>query len=259
MEERITKKEIIASILLILLILLFAFIIIFVHTNKNAVEVKEEPTQLTKDTYVNVENIENEELQNLYSDINIKKLKFKNIDSSLINILEEKQDYIITSIENNLEENIEYIKNYNTTNNITDYQNKSTLDSIILYNVKDNILSILFLVEDNVDYKELNNYITNVFIDVKENKQLDTKTILEKYNLTQEQIVKEVIENIITNKEILHEQEKYEKELIENFDKYLYLYFNDNNIYLKYNKNDISKLLFNEELTTIKYSTLKIN
>ena len=45
---------------------------------------------------------------------------------------------------------------------------------------------------------------------------------------------------------------------MDNFDSYIYMYFNDNNLYLKYNRNEISNFLFNEDLEIGKYSTLKI-
>jgi len=149
------------------------------------------------------------------------------------------------------------------------------IESIVGYYIKDDILSLLYLVEDNVDYLGLNNYITNIFIDLKNNSLVNQESILTKYNLTKEKIASEVFDSVLnkhdgniidkdTNQEIVIEEiknkkDEYTKVLIENFDEYIYLYFLDNNLYLKYNVNDISEKLFNEELNNIKYSTLKIN
>ena len=58
--------------------------------------------------------------------------------------------------------------------------------------------------------------------------------------------------------EIINNKEEYINVINDNFSSYIYLYIYENNLYLKYNKSDMSKLLFEDELDNVKYSTLKV-
>lgn len=269
------KKITFMTILLIILLILFCFIIIFVITNKDKQIVEEKPTVITADNFIKKENIDDQKYLSVYKSVNLKKVTFTGITEVLVSNFYSKQDTILTTLENNIATNKEYIDNYNAINNVSDYTANSKIESIVGYYIKDDILSLLYLVEDNVDYLGLNNYITNIFIDLKNNSLVNQESILTKYNLTKEKIASEVFDSVLnkhdrniidkdTNQEIVIEEiknkkDEYTKVLIENFDEYIYLYFLDNNLYLKYNVNDISEKLFNEELNNIKYSTLKIN
>jgi len=269
------KKEIIAVISLIIMILLFCLIILFVYFNKNKDSslIEEKPLQNDKSVYVKEEVIENEEYSKVYKFVNVKRIKFMNISDDVVSDFYKKQDEIINVINSNIDSNKEFIDKYNLDNNINNYVNNSTLDSIVLYDIKNNILSVLFLVEDTIDYKGLTNSIINIFIDVKNNKVLDNDEILTIYNLDKKVIVDNVIENVLNSLEeivdsdtngvikketIIENIDVYSERLMDNFDSYIYMYFNDNNLYLKYNRNEISNFLFNEDLEIGKYSTLKI-
>lgn len=277
MEEKIKKSkkiENIMTVLLVILIILFAFVVIIVVTNKDRMVVEEEIPVIDENTYISVENIENTEYLTIYESANIKRVNFINMPEVLVSNFYKKQDEFISTLNNNITTNKDFIDEYNVNNNITDYTVKSKLDSIVLYDLKDNILSLLYLIEDKVDYIGITNYITNIFVDVSTNSLVNTDTLIDTFNLSKEEISLEIFNIIVnehadkfidkdTNKEltmeeILTNQEMYINKLVDNFDSYIYLYFNEEEIYLKYNKNDISNLLFNENLETIKYSTLKL-
>jgi len=268
--NKIKKKENIMTIILIILLLLFIFVIIFVVSNKDRVKIDEEKPVIDENTYIKLEIIDNTKYLDLYKNANLRKVNFLNVKEVLITNFINIQNEFINTIENNLSSNKEYIDNYNKNNNITDYTIGSEIDSIIIYDFKDNILSLLYLLEEKVDYLGVNNYITNLFIDISTNSIISNETVLTKYNLSKENISKEVFDNILAyhsdtfsneelNKEtIKNNSSEYISKLIENFDNYIYLYFNDESLYLKYNKNDISNFLFEEDLEEVTYSTLKL-
>lgn len=272
--KKMKKKENIMTVLLVFLILLFVFVIILVVTRKEDNGVLEEPQIIDENTYIDIDNIDNTEYMTVYKNANLKKVTFKNIPLVLVSNFYTKQYEFINTLNNNIIVNKDFIDKYNTDNNITDYTVNSEVDTILLFDLKDNILSLLYLIEDNVDYVGINNYITNIFVDVSTSSIINTNELLTRYNLNKENISLEVFKNVInyhddifidkdTNEEttkddIIARQDEYINLLIENFDAYIYLYFNQENLYLKYNRNDISELLFNEELDNVKYSTLKL-
>ena len=97
---------------------------------------------------------------------------------------------------------------------------------------------------------------------------------MQKYSLTKETICTQAFNRVvnehdgnfvdkdtkeeITKEDILNNQDKYIKTLVDNFDTYIYPYLNQESLYFKFNKNDISNFLFNEDKDIIQYSTLKI-
>jgi len=269
----IKKKEIIMSIVLAFLILLFIFIIIFVYTNKNVVVVPEEELVIDENTYVKMYDVESDDYLSLYNDINLKKVSFTNIPESIISEFYEKQENIFDTIKGNISLNSEYIENYNKENNILNYKKNSNIDFVSVYELKDNILSLLYLVEDNVDYIGLNNYILNIFIDINTNTLLDNDYILSKYNVNKRDICSKVLDRVINEhdnifidkdtleeikkEDIIKDREEYLTLLVDNFNDYIYPYLNYESLYFKFNKSDISNFLFNEDLDIIQYSTMK--
>jgi len=269
------KKETIMTILLVILIIIFVFVIIVVVINKDKTVVPEQPPIIDENTYITLEDIDNTEYLTIYENVNLKRVNFTNMPSVLVSNFYNKQEEVINTLNNNITINKEFIDKYNTDNNITDYTVNSKLESIIIYDLNDNILSLLYLIEDNVDYIGLTNYITNIFVDVSTNSLVNTDTLLDTYNLNKEDISLEIFNNVVdyhddkfinkdTNEELTKEdvqnnQEEYINLLVENFDTYIFLYFNQDNLYLKYNKNDIANFLFNENLVTTQYSTLKLD
>lgn len=265
MEEKMTNKEKIMIVFLIFLILLFTFISLFVLANKKNNIVEEIPNYYNDvNNYIYFENIDTTLYNDLYENVNFKKIRFKNVSQLLYKDFIEKQDNYINIITNNIENNKNYIEKYNKENNITDYTINSNIDSIILYEINDGLISVLYLIEDTVDYIGLTNYIANIFIDVKTNSILSNEEVLTRYNKNIEDVSNSVFDNFIGSldednmEEILKNKEKYVNIIKNNFSSYIYLYLNENNLYLKYNKSDMHKLLFNTEVEKTKYSTLKI-
>ena len=274
--KKIKKKETIMSVILAFLLIIFAFVVIFVVANKSNEYVKEEPiTELDASNYVKVEDytLENSEL--VYKGVDLNKVSFTNLTEVLLTDFYTKQDEALKSLQENIAINKEFIDSYNSSNNVTDYSAKSNVESILLYEVKDGVLSVIYVIEDSVDYKEVSNHMINILIDLKNNSKVSNETLLNKYNIKKEDIASKVFDLVVdshgdkfinkdTNEEvgkndIVTKKNEYQKMLLDNFDNYIYLYFYQENLYLKYNKTDISELLFNENLANVRYSTLKLD
>lgn len=269
------KKERVMSVVLAFLLMLFSFVVVFVMANKKYDDVIEEPIDKPDASkYVRLENVDNTDYMSVYNNVDLKKVSFSNFDDILVNDFYNKQDQILNELSNNITSNKEYIDNYNNDNSITDYVSNSKIESLILYELKDDILGLLYLVEDTVDYRDINNYITNVFIDTKNNLILNNDGLLNRYNYTKEIVsslvfdavlekhddsFEYIIEGEVVDKNtILDSKADYVIKIVNDFDNYIYLYFNQGNLYLKYNRSDIANKLFNENLSSEKYSTLKL-
>lgn len=258
-----TTMEKIMIGLLVIFILLFVFVVIFVIANKKDNTVVEVPNNnLDATNYVLMEEVDTTKYMNLYSSVNLKKISFKNLTNESTKEFTDKQDEIIKSLGDSISVNKEFVNEYNKEHNVTGYKSTSKLESIILTNINNNILSVLYLIEDEVDYKKVNNYIANLFVDTVSKNLLSSEEVLSKYGLSKEGISRRVFDLVIEGKdnkdELTKEADSYSSKIIDNFDKYIYLYFNSDGIYLKYNKSDISNYLFNSSLDSVKYSTYKI-
>lgn len=258
-----TTMEKIMIGLLVIFILLFVFVVIFVIANKKDNTVVEVPNNnLDATNYVLMEEVDITKYMDLYSSVNLKKISFKNLTNESTKEFTDKQDEIIKSLEDSISVNKEFVNEYNKEHNVTGYKSTSKLESIMLTNINNNILSVLYLIEDEVDYKKVNNYIANLFVDTVSKNLLSSEEVLSKYGLSKEGISRRVFDLVIEGKdnkdELTKEADSYSSKIIDNFDKYIYLYFNSDGIYLKYNKSDISNYLFNSSLDSVKYSTYKI-
>lgn len=258
-----TTMEKIMIGLLVIFILLFVFVVIFVIANKKDNTVVEVPNNnLDATNYVLMEEVDTTKYMDLYSSVNLKKISFKNLTNESTKEFTDKQDEIIKSLEDSISVNKEFVNEYNKEHNVTGYKSTSKLESIMLTNINNNILSVLYLIEDEVDYKKVNNYIANLFVDTVSKNLLSSEEVLSKYGLSKEGISRRVFDLVIEGKdnkdELTKEADSYSSKIIDNFDKYIYLYFNNDGIYLKYNKSDISNYLFNSSLDSVKYSTYKI-
>lgn len=258
-----TTMEKIMIGLLVIFILLFVFVVIFVIANKKDNTVVEVPNNnLDATNYVLMEEVDTTKYMDLYSSVNLKKISFKNLTNESTSEFIKKQDEIIKSLEDSISVNKEFVNEYNKEHNVTGYKSTSKLESIILTNINNNILSVLYLIEDEVDYKKVNNYIANLFVDTVSKNLLSSEEVLSKYGLSKEGISRRVFDLVIEGKdnkdELTKEADSYSSKIMDNFDKYIYLYFNSDGIYLKYNKSDISNYLFNSSLDSVKYSTYKI-
>ena len=225
-----TTMEKIMIGLLVIFILLFVFVVIFVIANKKDNTVVEVPNNnLDATNYVLMEEVDTTKYMDLYSSVNLKKISFKNLTNESTKEFTDKQDEIIKSLEDSISVNKEFVNEYNKEHNVTGYKSTSKLESIMLTNINNNILSVLYLIEDEVDYKKVNNYIANLFVDTVSKNLLSSEEVLSKYGLSKEGISRRVFDLVIEGKdnkdELTKEADSYSSKIIDNFDKYIYLYF----------------------------------
>lgn len=249
--------------LLVMVILLFVFVVIFVISNKKNNNVVEVPnSNLNVSNYVLIEELDNTKYMDVYNSVNLKKVTFKNLTEESTKEFVDREEEIIKLLEDNISVNKDFINEYNKEHNVNGYKSMSKLDSTLLTSINNNVLSVLYLIEDEVDYKEVNNYIINLFVDTVTKNKLSSEEVLSKYDLSKEGISKHIVNLVIEGKdnkeELTKELDSYTSKIVNNFDKYIYLYFNNDGIYLKYNKSDISNYLFSTSNDNVKYSTFKI-
>lgn len=267
MEEikKFKTKEIIMSILLVFLILLVVFISLLVISNKGSSNVQEVPNNnLLIANYLDVSSIDTTNYDSVFSEINLKKITFKNLNNNITNDFETKQQEDL----DRLNTNKDYILKYNTDNNITNYKKISTVNQTLLTEINNNILSILYIIEENIDYLGKNSYINSILINIDNNTIIKNTEFLSTYNINKNDICSRIFDIFIneydlstvnlTIDEAKQHKEEYVSKLITNFDDLIYPYINDENIYVKYSKNYIAKTLFDVEAKEIRYSTLKV-
>lgn len=257
--KKMKKQETIFSVILGILILLVIFVVLFVVSNKDKDNTLVDEVNYFNDynNYVILEDIDTSKYMDLYSSVNLKKVKFKNVSSLLYDSFLNKEEEYIKSIEDNIDSNKKFIEEYIKENNIRNYKLNSNIDSTILLDMKDGVLSILYLIEEEIDYKGVNNYINNIVIDVKNNKVLSNGDILSSYNVSTEQVINEVYNNYTMDKEL--DKDVFVSKISDKFDDYIYLYVYMDSLYLKYNKSDISKLVNEEDVASVRYSTVKLS
>lgn len=267
MEEikKFKTKEIIMSILLVFLILLVVFISLLVISNKDNNDVKEVPNDnLLITNYLDISSIDTTNYDTVFSEINLKKITFKNFSSDITSDFETKQQEDL----DRLNTSKDYIVKYNTDNNITNYKKTSTVNQTLLTEIDNNILSVLYIIEENIDYLGKNSYINSILININSNTIVQNDEFLSTYNINKNDICSRIFDIFIneydlsvvnlTIDEVKEHKEEYVSKLITNFDDLIYPYINDENIYVKYSKNYVAKTLFDIEVKEIRYSTLKV-
>ncbi len=267
------KKKGLNKILIIILLVVIILIVVFViigKTNKNKDKDNVKNEVVAVSNYIQVSDVNTSNYLNVYKEAKIKRVRFLNVSEILTNDFYNKQDEFINTVNQNLISNKEYIENYKKTNNINNYILNSTISTLVLADIKDDILSVIYLIEDNLDYRGTETYITNTFINLKNNAIVTNDNILSKYNVTKNEIASSIFDNILsdydkyfsnklTKEQLQSKKADYVYKLIENFDEYIYLYINQGNLYSKYSKKDISKLLFEENFPNMAYSTYKVS
>lgn len=259
--KKMKQKELIMSVLLIIFILLALFVIIFVVSNKDSNNdlIYESNYLNDVDNYIIKEEIDTANYFDVYNSVHLSKIKFKNISSLLYGSFVEKEEEFLNHINDNLKLNKKFLEDYIKENNILNYKLGSSIDSIVLTYINDGVLSVLYLIEEEIDYKGINNYITSIVIDIKNNKVLSSYEILNSYSLSLDDVVQEIYDNYLLNKENLVDYNYFKEVLINNLDSYVYFYIYMDNLYLKYNKSDLDELFNNSVKEKVRYSTIKLS
>lgn len=240
--ENIQKQNKILKVIIFILLLLLLGISIFCI---NYLKSKENDNQTTEE-YKNIEDFVTIEDYNI-SNETLKKVNFKNLDSTLIKKFTDKQD-------NNIKD-IEKIINSTNKDPETKEQFKDThiLESNVWAQINANILTIYQ--EYKVSVENTYTYLNTININLKNKKVLSNEDILKLANTNflnlatayyNKEIEDPTIEyiykknpnkecnEVISKKELIEQKDIYINLIKDNLDSVIYSYIKDNKIHYKY-------------------------
>lgn len=254
--ENIQKQNKILKIIIIILLLLLLWGGIYFYTNNLKQKDNNTNTQVTE-KYKNSEDFVAIEDYNV-KDVTIKKVNFKNLDTSLIKDFTEKQDTNIKAIEklinNVLEDPVSKEQ----------FKDIDILEDNVWAQINDNILTVYQ--EYNVNLEMSYTYLNTVNIDLKNKKVLSNEEVLnlantDFSNLATEFFNKEITDNkseyifrksaskecntndVVTKKELTEQKDTYIKLIKDNLDSVIYSYIKDGKVHYKYAEVSV-KLLY---------------
>ena len=254
--ENIQKQNKILKIIIIILLLLLLCGGIYFYTNNLKQKDNNTNTQVTE-KYKNSEDFV--AIEDYYvNDVTIKKVNFKNLDTSLIKDFTEKQDTNIKAIEklinNVLEDPVSKEQ----------FKDIDILEDNVWTQINDNILTVYQ--EYNVNVEMSYTYLNTVNIDLKNKKVLSNEEVLnlantDFSNLATEFFNKEITDNkseqifrksaskecntndVVTKKELTEQKDTYIKLINDNLDSVIYSYIKDVKVHYKYAEVSV-KLLY---------------
>lgn len=233
-------------------------------------EVKEKNSYINYEVndYTIVTEVSMNGYTDVFNDIDINRVSFKNIDSSLTKDFVNKEEELINYVKRYYNE----IKKYDYTNNNKAYSKVKTI-------VNDTVLSVYYEIEfvfDSTIYKDnVKNYIITTNIDLKTMKILSNDDLLNKYNYTKEYISEKIYNDDIligdnevlidkdtnislTKRDIERKKKDYINRIVIDFDNIIKLYIERDTLVLIYDSKDIKEMFFKDDfITNIKIRYLK--
>lgn len=218
--------------------------------------------------YVLVTSVTLNDYSDVFKEVNVDRVTFKNIDENLT------KDFIKEE-----EEIINYIKRYYNEISKEEHTDLNTVNSKIKTVVNDTILStyyeIEFVFNENTYMDNTRKYIITNNIDLKTMKVLTPDDLLNKYNYTKKYISEKIFDDDIligedevvidksTNisfnkKDIEKKKTEYIDRIITDFDNIIKMYIERGTLVLVYDSKEIKNIFFDDEYSTdIKVRYLK--
>ncbi len=220
--------------------------------------------------YVEVVPVNFGNYSDVYSSIDVSKIKFKNLDSNIVNAF-------LTSEE----ELIDYVSGYySETKSTSNYRPVSTASSSYKALVTGAVLSVLyridFTLDENIFPDQNRTYLLAINIDLGTNRLLTTDDLLTKYNYSKKYIAEKLYEEDIlisngqividkntnislTKNDIARKKNEYIERIISDFDNIITMYIENNSLVLSYDKKELNGLFFEDDdfVTDIKIRYLK--
>lgn len=233
-------------------------------------EVKEKNAYINYEVndYVTVSSVTLDNYSDVFNEVNVDKVTFKNIDDNLTRSFIKEE-----------EELINYIKRYYNEIVKEEHTNYNTINSKIKRVVNDTILSVYyeleFVFDDNIYNDNVRNYIITYNIDLKTMKVLTTDDLLNKYNYTKEYISEKIFNDEIligdneividkntnisfTKKDIERKKDEYINRIVADFDNIIKVYIERGSLVLVYDSKEIKNIFFDGDFDTdIKIRYLK--
>lgn len=194
----------------------------------------------------------------VYSKINVSKIKLKNLDEECINDFLTREEELISYITSYYSE---IINNENYTNN-------NIVNSTIKMQINNAILSIYyeldFELDNNIYSDNIKKYVITTNIDLGTEKVLSNDDLLQKYSYTKKYIAEKIYDedliiqngqividrntNIsLTKEDIERKKNEYVNRIIMDFDNIINMYIENKSLTLVYNKGELRSLFFNNE------------
>ena len=196
---------------------------------------------------------------NVYSKINVSRVKLKDLDNNVIKSFMDEEDKLI-----------EYITTYyNEINNeVENYIPSNEVSSSIKMQINGAILSIYYELDFNLDKNIYSNnikkYVITTNIDLATGRILSNNDLLKKYNYTRKYIVEKIFDedliigngqividkntNIsLTKEDIERNKEEYINELITEFDNFINMYIDNKTLVIVYNKSELRNMFFDND------------
>lgn len=213
------------------------------------------------DDYVGIVPVVFNEYNDVYSDINVSKITFKNLDVNLTREFLNKQDEII-----------DYITAYYNEISLNKSQSiVSKVSSTIKTQINGAILSVFYMVDFNLDEKvysdNIKTYFITINIDLGTNKVLNNSDLLSKYSYNRRYIADKlfneeiIIQNgqvvidkdtniSITKNDIERKKNGYVDRIIDEFDNIIEMYIENNLLVLVYNSEELKNIFFDNKFDT---------
>lgn len=186
----------------------------------------------------------------VYSNINVSKITFKNLDNDLTKTFENEENELIDYIN----------KYYNELKKEEDYTSDNAVNTLIKTQVNSTILSVFY----EMDFKLQStnrSYVITLNIDLKTNKVLTTEDLLSKYNYSKEYIAEKIFNDDVligindavidkntnislTRSDIEKNKNEYVQRITDDFNNIIKVYIENNSLVLVYNKKDLNDLFF---------------
>lgn len=221
------------------------------------------------DNYVEISPVVFNEYNDIYSSINVSKVKIKNLDNKLTINFIEKQDEIIN-----------YIKEYYDDLKLSEqYSSNNTVTSTIKAQINNTVLSVFYRVDfnldDNVFNEGIKSYVISYNIDLGTNKILTNDDLLLKYNYSKKSIADKLFNDdvliakgqVVIDKDthislvrndIERKKEKYVERITNEFDNIMVMYIDNKSLVLVYNSKNLKEIFFDNKFdTNIKFKYLQ--
>ena len=200
--------------------------------------------------YIETTPIIFEDYSDIYSNINVSKITFKNLDNDLTKSFEKEENELIDYIN----------KYYNELKKEEDYTSDNTVNTLIKTQVNSTVLSVFYEINfrlQNID----RSYVITLNIDLKTNKVLTTEDLLSKYNYSKEYIAEKIFNDDVligindavidkntnislTRSDIEKKKNEYVQRITDDFNNIIKVYIENNSLVLVYNKKDLNDLFF---------------
>ncbi len=189
----------------------------------------------------------------VYSNINVSKVTFKNLDDDLTKTFETEENELIDYIN----------KYYNELKKKKEYTSDNDVNTLIKAQVNSTVLSVFYEINfklQNID----RSYIITLNIDLKTNKVLTIEDLLLKYNYNKEYISEKIFNDDVlidtdvividkntnislTKSDIEKKKNEYVQRITNDFNNIIKVYIENNTLVLVYNKKDLNDLFFEND------------